>query len=41
MFFSPGARSDFADLVAKSEQMDYGRLCELLESGELSPAVGE
>jgi len=35
LFFSPSARSDFSALAAKSEQMDYGRLCELLESGEL------
>jgi len=35
VFFSPGARSEFSALAAKSEQMDYGRLCETLESGEL------
>jgi iron complex transport system ATP-binding protein len=41
VFFSPGARSEFSALAAKSEQMDYGRLCETLESGELYPAAGE
>jgi iron complex transport system ATP-binding protein len=41
VFFSPGARSEFSALAAKSEQMDYGRLCETLESGELYRAAGE
>jgi iron complex transport system ATP-binding protein len=37
LFFSPGARAEFSALAAKSEQMDYRRLCELLESGALLP----
>ena len=37
LFFSPSAQSEFSALAAKSEQMDYGRLCELLESGEITP----
>jgi len=41
LFFSSSARSEFSALAAKSEQMDYARLCELLESGELSRAAGE
>ena len=35
LFFSPSAQAEFSALAGKSEQMDYGRLCELLESGEL------
>jgi iron complex transport system ATP-binding protein len=34
LFFSPSARSRFAALAQRSEQMDYARLCELLESEE-------
>ena len=41
LFFLPGARSDFSALAARSEHMDYRRLCEILESGELSHAMGE
>ncbi len=41
LFFSAGARSEFSALAAKSEQMDYARLSELLESGELSSTWGE
>jgi iron complex transport system ATP-binding protein len=37
LFFSPGAESRFSALAAESEQMDYRRLCELLESGQLIP----
>jgi iron complex transport system ATP-binding protein len=41
LFFSPSAQSEFSALAARSEQMDYDRLCELLESGELIPASRE
>ena len=34
-FFSPSARSEFSALAAKSDRMDYRRMCELLESGAL------
>jgi iron complex transport system ATP-binding protein len=41
LFFSSSAESEFSALTEKSEQMDYGRLCELLESGGLIPAGEE
>jgi iron complex transport system ATP-binding protein len=41
LFFSPDARAVFSALAAKSKPMDYARLCELLKSGELSPASSE
>jgi iron complex transport system ATP-binding protein len=35
LFFSTSARSEFAALAETSEQIDYARLCELLESEQL------
>jgi iron complex transport system ATP-binding protein len=37
LFFSPGAQAEFSAVAAKSEQFGYGRLCELLESEEITP----
>jgi hypothetical protein len=34
-FFSDKARHVFAALAENAEHMDYGQLCEVLESGEI------
>jgi iron complex transport system ATP-binding protein len=35
LFFSENAESLFSTLTAKAEQMEYGHLCEALDSGQL------
>jgi iron complex transport system ATP-binding protein len=40
LFFSPGAESRFSALAAGAERMDYRRLGELLESGQVMSSEG-